>query len=78
MPLSTEVGIGPGHILLDGDPASPTERGTAAPRSFRPMFIVAKWSPISATAELMFEITPGHWKWHHVIDHMRLPVGLLQ
>jgi len=25
MPLSTEVGLGPGDIVLDGDPASPTE-----------------------------------------------------
>jgi len=23
MPLSTEVDLGPGHIVLDGDPASP-------------------------------------------------------
>jgi len=30
MPLGTEVGIGPGHIVLDGDPAPPTGRGTAA------------------------------------------------
>jgi len=32
MPLSTEIDLGldPGHILLDGDPAPP-ERGTAAP-----------------------------------------------
>ena len=38
----TEVALGPGHILLDGDPAPPpTERGTAAP-NFRPMSIVAK------------------------------------
>jgi len=29
--LSTEVGLVPGHIVLDGDPAPPTERGTAAP-----------------------------------------------
>jgi len=34
-------------------PSSPTERGTAAP-SFWPVSIVAKWSPISATAELLF------------------------
>jgi len=27
MPLGTEVGIGPGHIILDGDPA-PQKRGT--------------------------------------------------
>jgi len=31
IPLGTEVGLIPGHIVLDGDPASPTERGTAAP-----------------------------------------------
>jgi len=29
MPLGTEVGLGPGDIVLDGDPPSP-ERGTAA------------------------------------------------
>jgi len=35
-------------------PSSPApERGTAAP-SFWPMSFVAKWSPISATAELLF------------------------
>ena len=31
MPLGTEVGLGPGDIVLDGDPTLPTERGTAAP-----------------------------------------------
>jgi len=31
MPLSTEVGLGPGDIVLDGDPAYPTERDTAGP-----------------------------------------------
>ena len=36
VPLGTEVGLGPGHIVLDGDSAPPTERGTAAP-TFRPM-----------------------------------------
>jgi len=39
-PLGMEVDLGPGHIMLDGDPAPPRERGTGAP-SFRPMFIVA-------------------------------------
>jgi len=29
MPLRMEVGLGPGHIVLDGDPAPP-ERSTAA------------------------------------------------
>ena len=53
MPLDTKVDLGPGHILLHGDPALPTERGTAAP-NFRPMSIVAKRWPISASAKLSF------------------------
>jgi len=28
MPLGTEIGLGPGHIVLDGDPALPTEMDT--------------------------------------------------
>ena len=31
MPLGTEVGLGPDHIVLDGDPALPLQRGTAPP-----------------------------------------------
>ena len=56
MPLKMEVDLGPGYNALDGDPAPLLKRGTAAP-SFRPMSVcllwafVAKWSPISATAE---------------------------
>jgi len=40
IPLSTEVGLGPGDIVLDGDtdPLS-TQRGTAAP-TFRPTALV--------------------------------------
>ena len=39
-PLGTEVDLGLRHIVLDGDPAPPREKGTAAPLSFRPMSIV--------------------------------------
>ena len=53
MPLGKEVGLGPGHIVLDGDPVG-TQPPTAAPSHFRPMPIVAKRSPISATAALVF------------------------
>jgi len=56
MPLGTEVGLGPGHIVLDGDPAPPPRKGARQPLHFRPMSIVAKRSPISATAELLFLI----------------------
>jgi len=31
MPLGVEVGLGPGHIVFDGDPAPPPKRGTATP-----------------------------------------------
>jgi len=44
MSVGTKVGLGPGHIVLDGDPAIPTERGTAVPQLLRPMSIVAKLS----------------------------------
>ena len=49
MPLGMEVGLGPGHIVLDVDPASPKKWGRAP--NFRSMSIVDKRSPISAAAE---------------------------
>jgi len=54
----TEVDLGPGHIVLNGDPDLHPERGTTAP-SFRPISTVAKRSPISATvdAEHLFTVT---------------------
>jgi len=58
MPLGTEVGLGSGDIVLDGDPAPPSKRrgGTAAPH-FSAMSVVAKRSPISATAEHLSTFT---------------------
>jgi len=42
MTFGMEAGLGPGHIVLDGDPAPlPRKVGTAP--NFRPMFIVVKW-----------------------------------
>jgi len=96
-----EVGLAPGHIVVDGDPAPLAQRGTAPnfrpmsvvakqldgsrchlvggrprprrhcvswgiqllhkkgeqpPHTFRPMSIVAKRAPISATAEHLFKM----------------------
>jgi len=31
MKLGIEIGLGPGHIVLDGDPAPTPQRGTALP-----------------------------------------------
>ena len=42
MKLDMQVGLGPGHIVLDGDPA-PLPKNGAEPPNFRPMSIVAKW-----------------------------------
>jgi len=46
-PLGTGVDLSQGHIVLDGDPAPPRERGTAAPPPFRPMSIVATVAHLS-------------------------------
>jgi len=57
--VCAEVGLGPGDIVLDGDPVpapSPTKRGTEA-LTFWPMSIVAKRLPMSATAELLLKFT---------------------
>jgi len=52
MPLGREVGLGPGHIVLDGEPVG-TQRPQQPLPTFRPLSVVANWSPISATAELL-------------------------
>ena len=39
--VRTQIGLGPSDIVLDEDPAPPTQRDTAAlPNFFRPMSIV--------------------------------------
>jgi len=42
MPLGMEVGLGPGHIMLDGNPAHLPQKWPEPPPNFRPMSIVAK------------------------------------
>jgi len=39
IPLGTEVGLGPGHIALHGDPAPPSERHSP---NFWPVSVVVK------------------------------------
>ena len=42
IPLSAEVGLGPGDIVLDGDPAPPRKRGHSSPPPLLGLCIVAK------------------------------------
>jgi len=59
MPLGKEVGLGPGHIVLDGDTVGTQPAQQPLP-TFRRMSIVAKRSPISITAELLLVINMAH------------------
>ena len=61
MPLGKEVG----HIVLDGDQLG--TQPTAAPPHFRPMPIVTKRSPVSATAELLLR----YWRYiNHLLTYL--------
>jgi len=46
MKLGMQVGVGPGHIVLDGDPAPPRPKGAQAPPQFSAHIscqLAAKW-----------------------------------
>ena len=61
MPLGTEVGIGPCHIVLDGDPTSHLPTG-AQPQifapNFRPTSVLAKRIKMPLGTEV--GLGPGH------------------
>ena len=40
MKLGTQVGFGPGHIVLDGDPAPPLQKGHSPPPIFGPCVVI--------------------------------------
>jgi len=55
-PLGTEVDLGPGHIVLDRDPASLPQKGNSSRAEPPPLFspcLLWRRSSISATAELL-------------------------
>ena len=45
MPLGTEVGLGPGDIVLDGDPTPPKKKGHSSPPLFGPCLLWANGRP---------------------------------
>ena len=42
MSLGVELGLGPGEVLLGGDPAHSSPKGGWSPPNFRPMFILMR------------------------------------
>ena len=70
MPLGVVVGLGPGHIVLDGDPAPLPRKGYSPLPSFRPMSIVAKrmdGSEHHATLVRRYRLRPSPHcvRWRH-------------
>jgi len=59
MPFGTEVGLGPGHIVLDGDPATPT-KGHNNPQFLAPVYCgqTAGWIKMPFGMEVC--LSPGH------------------
>jgi len=53
-PLGTELDLGPGHFVLDGDAAPHCQRGTATLPSFRPMSIMATITNLSYCWALVY------------------------
>ena len=59
MSLGEEVGLGPGHIVLDADPAFPTPKGAQKSSNFQPMSIVAKRMDYSIKMQLGTKVGLG-------------------
>jgi len=55
MKVGVRVGLGLGHIVLDGDPTPPPPKGTHP--NFRPIFLVAKWLD---ELRCHLDVGPGH------------------
>jgi len=49
--------IGPGHIVLDRDPAPPCESGTVALPSFRQNFVIRRLGPALVNLCTKFEVS---------------------
>jgi len=68
MPLGTDVGLGPGHIVLDGDPALP-QKGAQQPTIFGQCLLMPNgWMDQDAT---WYGGRPGPWP--HCVDGDSVP-----
>jgi len=61
MPLGTEVGLGPGHIVLDGDPASPSpKKGHSSPQLSAHVYCVRATGCIKMPLGTEVGLCPGN------------------
>jgi len=67
MPLGTEVDLGQGDFVLDGDPAPLPKKGVKPPPNFRLISIVAKWLDASRW-QLVIGMEVGLGPGHIVLD----------
>ena len=56
MPLGTEVGLSPCHVVLDGDPAPPKGAQPLPPSNFPRCLLWSNGRPITATAEHLLHL----------------------
>jgi len=66
MPLRTQVGLGPGHIVLDGDPAPP--RG-AQPPIFGPCLLWPNGRPFQLLLSTCFK-----WQLFAILDFQQFEI----
>jgi len=60
MPLGTEVGLGPGHIALDGDPAHPPPKKEKAPKFWAHVYCGKTAGWIKMTLRMGVGLCSGH------------------
>ena len=61
MPFDTEVGLGPGDIVLEWDPALPHGMGHSRPPHFSAHVYCAQTVAHINTAELLYERSRDQW-----------------
>ena len=62
MKLGMQVGLGPGHIVLDPNPAPPPPKGHSPP-NFRPISVAAKWLMSSWFNDLTLSVCVASRRW---------------
>jgi len=60
MPLGLELGLGPGHIVLDGEPAPPPKKGHSSPHFLAPVYCGQTAGRIKVPLGTEVDLCPGH------------------